>query len=375
MGITHHEHGVENVQAIANLAMMRGMLGRPHAGLLPLRGHSNVQGVGSMGVTPKLRDAIFNALQQTYGLKLPTTPGLDTLGCIERAHAGSLRLALCLGGNLFGSCPDANFASKALANVDTVVYLSTTLNTGHVCGRGRETILLPVLARDEEPQPTTQESMFNYVRMSDGGPPRHEGPRSEVEIVASIAERLFPGTTSPIDWAALREHRNIRRMIAACVPGYEAIGEIDATKREFHIEGRTFHTPSFATGSGRAQFHVVPIPTHPTREGELRLMTIRSEGQFNTVVYEDEDVYRGQERRDVILLNREDIARRGLRVDQRVTVRTDTSALSNVLVREFDIPSGNAAMYYPEANVLVPRRADARSRTPSFKNVPVRIEA
>ncbi len=396
MGVTHHSHGVENVQMIANLAMMRGMLGRPHAGLLPLRGHSNVQGVGSMGVTPKLKDAIFDALQNSFGVTLPTTPGMDTLQCIERAHAGDVRFALCLGGNLFGSNPDARFASKALANIDTLVYLNTTLNTGHVAGRGRETIILPVLARDEEPQPTTQESMFNYVRMSDGGKPRHEGPRSEIEIVASVAERLFDGDSSPIDWSALREHRNIRRMIAATVPGYEAIGEIDATKREFHIAGRTFHEPTFATDTGRAKFHVVPLPPlHGSDDGEasgserrgteasgsesrgteLRLMTIRSEGQFNTVVYEDEDIYRGQERRDVILLNRDDIKRLGLRVNQPVTVRTETGAMPNVLVREFDVPAGNAAMYYPEANVLIPRVADARSRTPAFKNVLVRIES
>ena len=191
MGITHHAHGVQNVQAIANLALLRGMVGRPGCGLLPIRGHSNVQGIGSVGVTPKLKDAVFDRLQTHFGVKLPTTPGRDTMACIEGAAAGELKVGFCLGGNLYGSNPDATFAAEALGKLDLLVYLNTTLNTGHAHGLARETIILPVLARDEEPQPTTQESMFNYVRLSDGGPRRHAGPRSEVDVIASIAERVF----------------------------------------------------------------------------------------------------------------------------------------------------------------------------------------
>jgi molybdopterin-dependent oxidoreductase alpha subunit len=208
MGITHHVHGVENVQAIANLALMRGMVGRPWAGLLPVRGHSNVQGIGSVGVTPQLRDAIFNNLQSQFGLCLPTTPGLDTLACIESCAEGRMKLGFCLGGNLFGSNPDARFASLALERLETIVYLSTTLNTGHAHGRASQTIVLPVLARDEEPQPTTQESMFNYVRLSDGGPRRHHGPRSEVEVIATIAQHVLP--TGAIDWSSMRNTGTIR---------------------------------------------------------------------------------------------------------------------------------------------------------------------
>ncbi|MEE2894781.1 MAG: molybdopterin-dependent oxidoreductase, partial [Planctomycetota bacterium] len=177
MGITHHEHGVANVQTIGGLAMLRGMLGRPGAGLLPLRGHSNVQGVGSVGVTPVLKPPILAALERTLEVELPKTPGLDTMACMEAADRGEIDLAVCLGGNLFGSNPDSAFASRALRNVPLVVQLSTTTNTGHCCGLGRETLVLPVLARDEESQPTTQESMFNFVRVSDGGAARHEGPR------------------------------------------------------------------------------------------------------------------------------------------------------------------------------------------------------
>jgi molybdopterin-dependent oxidoreductase alpha subunit len=373
MGITHHVHGVENVEAIANLALMRGMVGRPGAGLLPIRGHSNVQGIGSVGVTPKLKDAIFERLESQLGVRLPTTPGLDTMACIEAADAGELEVGFCLGGNLFGSCPDSAFAHAALGRLKTIVYLNTTLNTGHAHGLAEETIILPVLARDEEPQPTTQESMFSLVRLSDGGPARYTGPRSEVEVIAAIAEAVL-GDRTPIDWHAMRRTGRIREAIAAVVPGLEKLATVDATKEEFYIDGRTLHRPRFPTPTGRAR--MIPHRLPPLSSGGLRLMTVRSEGQFNTVVYEEEDVYRGQDRRDVILVNPDDMARLGLDEEQRVTVRSNTGSLQNVLVRPFDrIRAGNALMYFPEANVLVPRLVDERSRTPAFKNVIVQIEA
>jgi molybdopterin-dependent oxidoreductase alpha subunit len=373
MGITHHEHGVANVQAIVNLALLRGMVGRPQAGLLPIRGHSNVQGMGSVGVTPALKQAIFERLEAHLGVRLPTTLGLDTMGCMQAADKGLIRSALCLGGNLYGSNPDLHFAGRALGKLDLIVYLSTTLNTGHVWGRGRETLILPVLARDEDCQKTTQESMFNYVRLSDGGPPRHQGPRSEVSVIADLAGRVL-GRKAPIDWKALEDHRNIRRIIAKVVPGMEPLGDIDRTGKEFQIAGRTFHAPGFATPSGKARFSVLPLP--PLRGGgpQLRLMTVRSEGQFNTVVYEEEDPYRGQERRDVILLNKSDIQRLGLRVNEPVTVRSPVGAMHHILVREYEIRAGNALMYYPEANVLVPTTTDPESKTPAFKSVLVTLE-
>lgn len=374
MGITHHEHGVENVQAIANLAMVRGMLGRRGAGLLPLRGHSNVQGIGSMGVTPKLKSQVFERLEETFSVELPTDPGLDTLGSMLSADAGDIDFTLCLGGNLYGSNPDSSFAARSLGKIGMVAYMSTTLNTGHVWGRGKETIILPVLARDEEPQSTTQESMFNFVRLSDGGEARYEGPRSEVEVIADLAAAVL-GTDGPIDWESLRAHRDIRRAIARIIPGYEKIGEIDQTKQEFQIEGRTFHQPEFRTDTGRAKFHNVVLPGLKSEPGQVRLMTVRSEGQFNTVVYEEEDLYRGQDRRDVVMVSQEDLVRLGLRVDQQVTVRSESGTLRHLVVRIVDITPGNAVMYYPEANVLIPKVADPRSRTPAFKNTLVTIEA
>jgi len=372
MGITHHLHGVTNVEAIVNLALLRGMVGREGSGLLPIRGHSNVQGLGSVGVTPVLKESTFQKLEALLGVSLPSGPGLDTMGSVQAASRGQIRSAVCLGGNLFGSNPDAAFACRALSKINRIAYLSTSLNTGHVWGRGEETIILPVLARDEECQRTSQESMFNYVRLSEGGPMRHVGPRSEVEIIGSLA-RLVIGDRGPVRWEDLLDHAAIRRLIGQVVMGYEAIGSADASSQEFQVGGRTFHSPRFGTEDGKARFHTASWPHWQPEGNHLLLMTVRSEGQFNTVVYEEEDIYRGQERRDVILMNPSDLARMGLEHDQIVTVTSSAGSMSGMRARAFDVRAGNAIMYYPEANVLVPAACDPDSKTPGFKSVTVTV--
>lgn len=372
MGITHHLHGVENVKMIANLALTRGMVGRPNAGLMPIRGHSNVQGLGSVGVTPTLKKALLERFEQRLGVKAPTSPGLDTMACMDAASRGEMRAALCLGGNLFGSNPDARFAEDAMQKLDLVAYLSTTLNTGHAWGRAKETLILPVLPRDEEPQPTTQESMFSFVRLSAGGPPRVAAARSEVSILVEIARRVLgESVAGSLNWSDLHSHSAVRKLIAELIPGLEQISDIDQTKREFHIPGRDLASRSFPTPSGRAKFQAVSLPPPPN--GQIRLMTVRSEGQFNSVVYDEEDIYRGQERRDVILLSQTDLDRLGLKPDQRVRVRSATGEMRWLLARPFDVRPGNAIAYYPEVNILVPRDVDPQSKTPGFKSVLVEI--
>jgi anaerobic selenocysteine-containing dehydrogenase len=286
-----------------------------------------------------------------------------------------MQTALCLGGNLYGSNPDSTFAAQALSQLDLITYLSTTLNTGHAWGTARETLILPVLPRDEEPEPTTQESMFSYVRLSDGGRPRYPGPRSEVSVLTEIGQRVL-GDEGPVNWRDLANHRRVRQLIAELIPGFEPLADIDETKREFHISGRRLEGARFPTASGKAVFHAVELPVPHADGGRfLRLMTARSEGQFNTVVYEEEDIYRGQDRRDVILISQADIDRLGLQPDQQVTVRSAVGEIRRQRVRPFDIRSGNALMYYPEANVLVPRDVDPQSKTPAFKSVLVELIA
>jgi len=376
MGITHHVNGVQNVEGIVNLALLRGMVGRVGAGLMPIRGHSNVQGIGSVGVTPVLKDAIFNALKEKFQLSLPSSPGMDTMACMQAAHEGRSVAAICLGGNLYGSNPHAAYAKESLGKLRLLASLSTTLNTGHVHALADQTLILPVLPRDEEPQPTTQESMFNYVRLSDGGPVRYPGPRSEIQVIAELGERLI-GNNSAISWPQMHKTDTIQHWISQVVPGYQALDGIAQTKKEFQIEGRTFHSHKFGTPSGKALLQLNDLPElMAIGPQELRLMTIRSEGQFNTVVYEEEDVYRGQERRDLILIHPDDLQRLKLSPDQPVCIKSSVGEIKGFLARSFpEIRPGNAAMYYPEANVLVPPTLDPQSRTPAFKAILVSVVA
>ncbi|MCO4794735.1 MAG: FdhF/YdeP family oxidoreductase [Bacteriovoracaceae bacterium] len=369
MGMTHHKNGVGNIKSIVNLALCRGMIGKKNAGLLPLRGHSNVQGMGTMGVTPKLKEVVFKNLTK-LGFKLPQMEGYDTMACMEASHRGEVDFAWCLGGNLYGSNPDLLYASRAMAKIPTLLYMNTNLNQGHIFARGKETIILPVLARDEEQQKTTQESMFNFVRLSDGGPKRIKALKSETEIIARIGEQIF--TEGPIDWKEMNSHQNIRSLISKTIPGMEKLETIEKTKEEFTIPNRLINTPKFYTDNEKAKFSVC-IPFERKDKETLTMMSVRSEGQYNTVVYEEEDSFRGIERRDVILMNSADMKRLNLSQDQKVTVKSQTSRMANILVKEFDVKEGNSVMYFPECNVLISRDLDPHSKTPAYKSTEVTI--
>ena len=365
MGLTHHQHGTANIRALGNLALARGFLGRPGAGLMPIRGHSNVQGVGSMGVSPTLKQAFADELERRFGVTVES--GQDTHASVAAAHARDIDVAVLVGGNLWGSNPNADWAAQALQRIPITVSLTTKLNPGHFRGNGQTMVILPVFARDEEQQATTQESMFNYVRLSSGGQPFIDGEmRCETDILAALADRTMG--SDRFDWGVLRDHHSLREAIAAVVPGYAPVARIE-TDGEFQITGRTFHQPSFGTDDGRGHFHIVEVP-EPV-EG-FQLMTIRSEGQFNSVVYDEEDLYRGNTRRDVVMMNAVDAALAGIREGDLVEVN---SAIASMTVRAavIDIARGCLAMYYPEANALVVPTLDPESRTPAFKSVPVTV--
>ncbi|MGV3650416.1 MAG: FdhF/YdeP family oxidoreductase [Devosia sp.] len=371
MGMTHHVHGVENVEAIANLALLRGMIGRPGAGLLPLRGHSNVQGIGTIGVKPLVSEAVFSRMEAAFGITLSREKGFDTLAGLEAAARGEIDAAVIMGGNLWAATPDTAFADKAVGSIDFKLYLTTTLNRGHVHGQGEgESIILPVTARDEEWSPTTQESMFNFIRLSDGGITRLETVRPETVILCDLAERLLP--ESPIDFSAFKEHTHVREAIARIVPGLEQLADIDVAKREFHIRNRVMHAPEFGTADGKGHFVVTPLPRHA--DAPLTLATVRSEGQFNSIIYEETDSYRDGAGRDAIFLNRDDMVAFGVKEGQAITLASAAGRMAGH-VKGFDLPRGSAMAYYPEANVLVGRASDPRSKTPAFKSVPVWIES
>ncbi|MDP7060916.1 MAG: FdhF/YdeP family oxidoreductase [Candidatus Marinimicrobia bacterium] len=371
MGITHHEHGVENVQSIVNLALLRGMIGKPHAGLLPLRGHSNVQGVGSVGVTPALKNSVMEKLESELAVKMPELSGMDTMQCMKSAMNGKIDLAFIQGGNLYNANPDSQFAERALNNIPFKIFLTTTLNMTHLTATEGECVILPVAARDEEKQPTTQESMFNFVRMSDGGIVRLDNVRSEVDIIAEIAHSVLGD--HPVNWLGFKEHSHIRDAIARTIPGFQKITVIDETKEEFQIGGRTFHEPQFATVNGKAKFSTVSIPDLKRNDGELTLTSVRSEGQFNTIIYDEEDVFRGTNDRWVVMMNSDDMTSLGIKDNGHVNVENETGQMNEVKVKAFDVPNGNVAAFFPEANILIPNLVDDESKTPGFKSVAVRI--
>ena len=368
MGLTHHTNGTDAIRALGNVALSRGFLGRPGSGLMPIRGHSNVQGVGSVGVSPQMKDAFAERLAQRYGIDTERPAGYDTYAGMAAAHDGRIDAAIMLGGNLWGSNPDSVWATTALGSIGTTVSLTTKLNQGHFQGRGRTSIVLPVLARDEEQQATTQESMFNYVRVSEGGEPNVDGEmRSEVAILASLAQGILP--TDRFDWAEITSHDALRAAIADTVPGYQELA--GSSSREFTIPGRVMHGPSFPTVDSRAHFHSVDLPSR-TDDDSFTMMTIRSEGQFNTVVYDEEDLYRGNTRRDVVMMSADDARGLGVGEGDPVIVSNATGTM-RVHAAIVDIRSGNLAMYYPEANVLVGHERDPESLTPAFKAVRVHL--
>ena len=378
MGLTHHHNGTDNIEAISSLALLRGMVGDEGKGLLPLRGHSNVQGVGSMGVTPALKAEVFSAIEKEFTVKLPRHEGMDTLACIQAAASGEIDFAFLLGGNLFSANPDTSFSEQALNNIPFKVMINSTLNQTHLNGVEGENLILPIRVRDEETQATTQESMFNYLRMSDGGFDRIAALKSEVEIISSIAAAVIDSET--LDFREFLRHDSIRKAIAKLIPGFAALADIDETKEEFHIEGRHFATPHFATESGRASF-CIPSQTSwnsksddtTANSNQFTLTSVRSEGQFNTIIYSEEDIYRRQSHRQVLFISAEDLEKLGLTSHDKVDVSNATGTLRNLSIALYDIKPGNVMCYFPEANVLVPQSIDQRSRTPSFKSVTVSI--
>lgn len=376
MGLTHHHNGTENIEAIASLALLRGMIGGAGMGLLPLRGHSNVQGVGSMGVTPALKADVFAAIEAEFGVALPTHEGMDTLACVQAAAEGNIDFALLLGGNLFSANPDTQFSKKALDRIPFKLMISSTLNQTHLNGVEGENIILPIRVRDEESQATTQESMFNFLRMSDGGFDRIGSLLSEVQIISGIAAQVIDPEV--FDFSEFERHESIRKAIAKLIPGFSALAEIDASRQEFHIAGRHLDSPSFPTASGRARFAIPRHTDFSARAGKtapdcFTLTSVRSEGQFNTIIYSEEDVYRRQTQRQVLFINAEDLEALGLTTEDRVDVFNATGTMKGLRPAAYDIKRGNIMCYFPEANVLVPQSVDQRSRTPSFKSVQVSI--
>jgi molybdopterin-dependent oxidoreductase alpha subunit len=384
MGLTQHEHAIANIQEVANLLMMRGALGRPGAGLCPVRGHSNVQGDRTMGIDHRPGDALVDALERRFGFAPPRAHGLDVVGAIEAMQAGRVRVMFALGGNFLSASPDTEATARALRGCALTAHVATKLNRAHLV-TGREALLLPCLGRSERdeqaagPQFVTVEDSMGAVHASQGVlRPASEALRSEPAIVAGLAQAAL-GARTRVRWSWLVEdYDRIRDDIAAVIPGFEAFNARVRAPGGFVLPNPV-RALQFPTASGRARFTVHPVPARRLGPGQLMLTTIRSHDQYNTTIYGLDDRYRGiRGGRRVVFMNEDDIRARGLSagmtVDLTSRFRNETRTAERFVVVAYAIPRGSAAAYFPEANPLVPLGQFAPgSRTPASKSIVIEV--
>ena len=386
MGITQHNKGTANVRLIADLLLMRGNIGKRGAGICPLRGHSNVQGNRTVGITEKPSESFLRNLEDEFGFSPPREHGHDAVQAMQAMVAGNVQALICLGGNFAMAMPDPALCFDAMKQLRLSVHLGTKLNRSHLLV-GRETFLLPVLGRTEQdvqaagPQSITVEDSMSMVHASAGGlKPASRHLRSEPAIVAGMARATLPG--SKVDWLGLvDDYDRIRTLIERTIPGF------DDYNARIRVPGG-FRMPlppterRWPTATGKAMFSVFPgvRESYTAWEDDVfTLVTIRSHDQYNTTIYGLDDRYRGVfGRRDVLFVNPDDLAALGLEHGDLVDIETVSGGrklvLKNITAIEYSIARGTVAAYYPEANVLVPLDyIDKDSGTPSYKSVPVRI--
>ncbi|WP_260928885.1 FdhF/YdeP family oxidoreductase [Novosphingobium sp. 9] len=381
MGITQHHTGTDNVQAIANLLLLRGQFGKPGAGICPLRGHSNVQGDRTVGITEIPTEAMLSRLDATYGISSPRKHGHNAVEAFAAMRAGESKALFSLGGNLAVAMPDPEACFEAVRSLDLSVNIVTKFNRTCLL-TAKETLVLPCLGRTEldvqagGPQAVTVEDSMSMVHAS-RGKLKAPGPhvRSEPAIIAGLAKAALPATK--VDWDAMvADYDRIRDGIEAVYPDFRDFNARIRTPGGFRLtvgpSNRVWATPS-----GKAQFIAHPREASKTLPPML-LTTIRSHDQYNTTIYGLDDRYRGVTgRRDVIFANEVDMATLGLAHGEKVDLETPSGrTLKGFTVIRHAIARGSLAAYYPEANCLVPlEEHDAASGTPAYKSIPVTMRA
>ena len=384
MGLTQHRNAVANIQEIVNLMLLRGQVGKPGAGLCPVRGHSNVQGDRTVGIWERPGAAFLDKLGAEFDFEPPRNHGFDTVKSIQTMHDGQGKVFFALGGNFLSASPDTDFTAEALRHCRLTAHVSTKLNRSHLI-TGERALILPCLGRTEiDVQPTgpqfvTTENSMGVVQISRGSlEPASPELLSEPQIVARLARATLEHRTT-VDWEELASNYDkIRDAIERVVPGFD-----DYNERVRHPGG--FYLPNaarnrvFNTVNGKAQFTIHDLPQHDLAPDQFLMMTIRSHDQFNTSVYTLNDRYRGiSDNRHVVFLNADDIAVAGLHARQVVDLISHFEGEERVArgftIVPYDIPKRCAATYFPEANVLVPVRSVAeKSNTPASKSVVISI--
>ena len=389
MGLTQHVHGIENVEMMVNLLLLRGNIGRPGAGVCPVRGHSNVQGQRSVGITEKPELAPLDKLQAQYGFEPPRTKGLNTVEACEGILDGSVTAFIGLGGNFLRAIPDTGRMEPAWAKLRLTVHIATKLNRGHLVP-GEVSYILPCLGRIEKDvqasgaQSVAVEDSTSCIHGSVGvRAPASPDLLSEPAIVAALAQATLPPNPR-VPWAAwVGDYATVRDAIAETYPQFFA----DMNGRMFtpggFYKGNRARDRHFDTASGRAEFSVpamLDAAGFDDAPGRFRLITLRSNDQFNTTVYGYHDRFRGVKgTRDVLFISPADMAEAGLAEGDIVGLATDHKdgiprRLDGLRVHAYALPRGCIGAYYPEANVLMPVSHHAeQSFVPAAKSVPVRI--
>ncbi|WP_111494987.1 FdhF/YdeP family oxidoreductase [Marinobacter bohaiensis] len=392
MGITQHRHSVPTVQELVNLQLLRGNIGRPGAGLCPVRGHSNVQGDRTMGIDEKAPAPLLDALEREFGITAPRRPGHNTVEAIEAMARGDARVFIGLGGNFAQATPDSERTHQALANCDLTVQISTKLNRSHLV-TGRDALILPCLGRTDidwqagGPQAVTVEDSFSMIHASHGQlPPQSERMKSEPAIIAGMARATLGNR--PIDWdAVIADYDRIRDLIARTIPGFDQFNDRLKQPRGFYL-GNPARERRWKTPGGRAVFSPNALPDDLLHDRikatgqtpDVILQTLRSHDQYNTTIYGLNDRYRGVSgQRRVLFMNDDDIRRLGLEAGERVDITSlwedgRRRSVGGFKVLAYDVPAGQAAAYYPETNPLVPLESTGTgSHTPTSKFIAIKL--
>ncbi|MEV0357703.1 FdhF/YdeP family oxidoreductase [Nocardia sp. NPDC050697] len=387
MGLTQQAHGVATIEEATNLLLLRGMIGKPGAGVCPVRGHSNVQGDRTMGIWEKMPEPFLAALDRELGITSPRAHGFDTVAAIRAMRDGRAKVFMAMGGNFAAASPDTEVTEAALRSCELTVQVSTKLNRSHVV-HGRTALILPTLGRTDldvqggERQQVSVEDSMSMVHLSTGRlRPVGTELRSEVAIVCELAAELF-GPEHPVPWSDFRhDYDRIRDAIARVVPGCADYNAKVRSRNGFQLPHPPRDAREFRTGTGKANFGVHDLVWLPVPEGRLILQSLRSHDQYNTTIYGLDDRYRGvRNARRVVLVHPDDIAELGLEPDQLVDLVSEfTDGVERRVIAfrvvPYPTPRGNAAAYYPETNPLVPLdHVAAESNTPVSKAVVIRIE-
>jgi len=384
MGLTQHKNAVANIQEIVNLMLLRGQLGKPGAGLCPVRGHSNVQGDRTMGIWEQPSQDFLDKLGKEFSFRPPRRHGLDTVHAIQAMHEAPAKVFFALGGNFLSATPDTEYTADALRRCRLTAHVSTKLNRAHLI-TGKQALILPCLGRTEidgqrnGPQLITTENSMAVVEGWRGRlPPASPHLLSEPAIVVGLAKAVLSSRSS-VDWdGLLADYDRIRDHIEHVVPGFDGYNQRVRQPGGFYLPNPICKL-EFKTDDGRAHFTVHDLPRHDLKPGQFLMMTMRSHDQFNTTIYGLDDRYRGiQNGRRVVFLNADDIRYDGLKDGQVVDLISHFEGEERVArqfrIVAYSIPRRCAATYFPETNVLVPVRSVAdKSNTPASKSVVISI--